>query len=129
VELTGVLLSIKPKYVNGILNGTKQYEFRKQIFRDRSRNKVFIYATAPVKKIVASFHLKEIIEAHPDHLWSQFSDVSGLTENEFFNYFAGREKGFAIRIDDLEQFNEPIDPKLMFDNFVPPQSFYYVNIS
>ena len=50
--LTDVLLSIKPKYVREILDGTKQYEFRKQIFRDRSRETVFIYSSSPEKKIV-----------------------------------------------------------------------------
>jgi predicted transcriptional regulator len=125
--LTGVLLSIKPKYVREILNGNKQYEFRKQIFRDRTRDVAFIYASSPIKKIVACFQLGEIVEGHPDYLWEQLRDLSGVSEKEFFDYFSGKENGFAIRIDELERFIEPIDPAETFDNFVPPQSFCYVN--
>jgi predicted transcriptional regulator len=126
-ELTGILLSIKPKYVNAILEGTKKIEFRKQIFRDRSRDTIFIYSSSPTKKIVGYFRLGEIVEGHPDYLWEQFWNVSGIEEETFFEYFAGRENGYAIRIDELEQFGKPIDPHEIFDRFVPPQSFCYVD--
>ena len=125
--MNGVLLSIKPKYVKSILDGTKKYEFRKQIFRNNSKKTVYIYASSPTKKIVACFCPGEIIEGHPDYLWEQFWDVSGLSEEEFFEYFSGKENGYAIRIDDLEQFIEPMDPHKMFERFVPPQSFCYVD--
>jgi predicted transcriptional regulator len=126
-ELTGVLLSIKPKYVRAILDGTKQYEFRKQIFRDRSRETVFIYSSSPEKKIVARFHIGKIVEGTPDYLWEEFWDVSGISEPEFFEYFSGKDNGFAIRIEELEEFAEPVDPYARFERFVPPQSFCYVN--
>ena len=126
-ELTGVLLSIKPKYVRAILDGTKQYEFRKQIFKDESVKMVYIYSTSPQKKIVARFRLGKIIKEHPDFLWEQYCDVSGLNEREFFEYFSDRDTGYAIRIDELEPFPEPVDPHAMFKQFVPPQSFCYVN--
>jgi type I restriction enzyme S subunit len=125
--LNGVLLSIKPKYVKAILDGTKHYEFRKQIFRDQSRKTIYIYASSPMKKIVACFHLGEIVKGHPDYLWEQFWDVSGIEEEAFFEYFAGKETGYAIRIDELEEFAEPMDPHTIFKRFIPPQSFCYVN--
>jgi type I restriction enzyme S subunit len=127
VGLTGVLLSIKPKYVKEILSGAKQYEFRKQIFKNESAKTVFIYSSSPQKKIVACFRVGKIVEGHPDYLWEQFWDVSGLSEEEFFEYFSDRDNGYAIRIDELEQFAEPIDPHAVFERFVAPQSFCYVN--
>jgi len=126
VKLTGVLLSIKPKYVREILSGAKQYEFRKQIFKNESVKTVFIYSTAPEKKIVASFQLGEIVKNHPDYLWEQYCDVSGLSEHEFFEYFSDRDTGYAIRIEELEEFAEPVDPHDVIDRFVAPQSFRYV---
>jgi predicted transcriptional regulator len=125
--LTGVLLSIKPKYVRAILDGTKQYEFRKQIFRDRTCETVFIYSSSPEKKIVARFQIGKIVEGTPDYLWEEFWDVSGISEPEFFEYFSGKENGFAIRIDELEEFAKPVDPYVIFERFVPPQSFCYVD--
>ncbi len=49
-----VIFSIKPKYVERILSGEKKYEFRKRIWK-KQVDRVFIYASSPVKKIVASF--------------------------------------------------------------------------
>lgn len=126
MELTGVLLSIKPKFVKAIMDGSKEYEFRKQIFKDRSATIAYIYASAPTKKIVGYFKPFEIVEGHPKDLWDQFREVSGVNEQEFFDYFTCRENGFAIRINGLEQFKDPIDPHDIFDNFVPPQSFCYI---
>lgn len=121
------MLSIKPKYVKEILSGAKQYEFRKQIFKDKSATPVFIYSSSPQKKIVACFRVGKIVKGHPDYLWEQFRDVSGMSEQEFFDYFSDRDTGYAIRIDELEPFAKPVDPCVVFKRFVAPQSFCYVD--
>ena len=87
---------------------------------------VYIYSTSPQKKIVARFRLGKIIREHPDYLWEQYCDVSGLSEREFFEYFSDRDTGYAIRIDNLEAYPEPVDPYAMFERFVAPQSFRYI---
>ena len=56
-----MLLSINPEHVENILNGTKQYEFRK--VRCKSDvDQIIIYATAPQKIVVAKAEVEEIIE-------------------------------------------------------------------
>ena len=122
-----VLLSIKPKYVKAILNGTKRYEFRKSAFRCKEDIElVYIYATSPVKRIVGAFTIEDIVGGHPRKLWTEFKEVSGIEEEEFFRYFGGNKKGFAIGIGDVEVFEDPIDPKSYNPGFVPPQSFRYM---
>ena len=122
-----VLLSIKPKYVEEIMNGNKRYEFRKSIFRCREDIElVYIYSTSPVMKIVGVFTIETIIEDHPRNLWEKFKEFSGIGEEEFFSYFGGYKKGFAIGIGNVEVFEDPIDPKNFIPGFVPPQSFRYV---
>ncbi len=124
-----VLLSIRPKYVEAIIKGDKRYEFRKTIFRDKSIERVYIYSTSPVKKIVGAFRIGNIIEDHPEHLWEQLKEFSGLNDIEFFSYFSGNERGFAIEIEDLEEFKNPVDPRDSIPGFVPPQSFCYMDTS
>ena len=120
------ILSIKPKYVNAILEGDKRYEFRKTSFR-REVKEVFVYATKPIGKIVCKFYVGEIIEDKPEKLWKNYRDLSGLTEEEFFTYFSGMRKGVAIEIEDVEKFKEPIDPKMIYPEFTPPQSWIYLS--
>ncbi len=121
-----VLLSIKPRFVEEILNGTKRYEFRKTVFKSSgSLEKIYIYSSAPVKRIVASFMVDTIIEDHPKELWQKLRDFSGVTETDFFNYFGFRDRGYAIKIKDLQIFAKPLNPKDIRKDFLPPQSFCY----
>ena len=62
-----VLLSIKPKYVEEINKGSKLYEFRKVIFSDNIST-IYVYETAPTKKIVGKIVIDNIIEDSPLNL-------------------------------------------------------------
>lgn len=50
-----VLLSIKPRFAEAILDGRKKYEFRKNKFSEKDINCVYIYSTSPIRKIVGIF--------------------------------------------------------------------------
>jgi len=120
-----VLLSIRPKYVRKIISGKKGYEFRKVIFKDQSVQEIYIYSSSPVKKIVGKFKIGQIIEGHPEALWEQVKDHAGLTRDDFFGYFSGKDKGYAIEIVNFVRFEKPVDPKKNDPKFIPPQSFQY----
>ena len=83
-----VLLSIKPKFAEAIIDGRKRYEFRKSKFTKKDINRVYIYATSPVKKIIGVFKISNIIEDDPSALWDRLKDHAGISEEEFFNYFS-----------------------------------------
>ena len=121
-----VLLSIKPKFAESIINGRKKYEFRKNAFSQKNIDRVYIYSTTPIKKIVGIVRINNIIEDTPSNLWQQLKDDAGISEEEFFDYFKNRVVGFAFEIVEVEKFDKPLDPKILFPNFVPPQSFYYL---
>lgn len=122
-----VLLSVKPKYAKEILNGNKKYEFRKVIFRHRNNlDKVYIYSSSPVKRIVGAFAIESIIDDNPEKLWNKCKEFAGITKEEFFNYFKEKNKGFAIKIGVVEVF-DPINPKEFIPDFIPPQSFCYLH--
>jgi len=121
-----VLLSIKPKFAAAIMDGRKKYEFRKIIFSKENIYYVYIYSTAPIKKIIGVFKVNNIIKDRPSALWDQLRDDAGISEDEFFNYFKNKEMGFALEIKDVKRFEKPLNSKSLFPNFVPPQSFSYI---
>jgi type I restriction enzyme S subunit len=121
-----VLLSIKPKFAEAILGGRKKYEFRKKAFSQKNIGLVYMYATAPIKKLVGVFRINSIIEDKTSTLWHRLKDDAGISEKEFFDYFRNREVGFAFEIIEVEKFENPVDPMIIFPNFVPPQSFCYI---
>ncbi len=121
-----VLLSIKPQYVEEIFNGSKKYEYRKAIFKNRDVKTIVIYATMPIGKIVGEFDIDEIIEKHPSDIWDETSEYSGVSEEFYSQYFEGRDKGYAIGIKKLKQYKKPKCPHSLYDNFTAPQSFKYI---
>lgn len=120
-----VLLSIKPEYVEQIINGNKKFEYRKRIFK-KNVEAVIVYSTMPVGKIVGEFTIEKIINDSPEEIWNQTCKYSGVSENFFKDYFSKHKEGFAIKIKDFLEYKEPISPKDIFNNFVAPQSYMYV---
>ncbi|UGV39970.1 GNAT family N-acetyltransferase [Methanococcoides orientis] len=123
-----VLLSIKPKFANKILVGEKKYEFRKsKINPKKNVNKIFIYSSSPVKKIVGSFRIEKVFEDTPSNLWDRFNEFGSIEKKDFFEYYKQKEMGCAFKIKDLEVFENQIDPKEIFEKFVAPQNYRYLN--
>ena len=120
------LLSIQPEYVKAIVSGEKKVEFRKKVFVP-SVEKVYIYSSSPVKRIVGYFLVTEIIHDTPAELWNRFSSVGSISKLKYDNYFAGHEKAFGIRIDTLHIFNQSIDPREFDCHFRAPQSYCYID--
>jgi type I restriction enzyme S subunit len=120
-----VLISIKPKYVEKIISKEKTYEFRRNVFKKKVKN-VVIYSTSPEKKIIGYFKPNKIIKDTPQNLWKNFHKVAGISKKDFFKYFDGKDEGFALKIDDLEVFDNHISTDKI-DNFKAPQSFKYLN--
>ena len=82
-----VLLSIKPEFVEKIMNGTKKFEFRKTLFKRRDVSTVVIYASFPVKQVVGEFAIKRIISEDVDSLWNITSESAGITKRYYNEYF------------------------------------------
>lgn len=126
-----VLLSIKPEFAEKILSGEKTYEFRRTTFRDADAvDTVYLYASSPVQRIVGAFTIGQVIEAPPEDLWQRFGDKSGIaSEDRFMRYYEGTKKGYAYEVEQTYTLRDNIDPKVTFDEFVPPTSFYYLDES
>ncbi|MBW2740578.1 MAG: ASCH domain-containing protein [Deltaproteobacteria bacterium] len=124
-----VLLSVKPKYAKEIISGRKKYEFRKSIFKRDNVEKMYIYSSSSVRKIIAIVDIDGILSDSPQELWEQCHEDAGISEGEFFDYFKNSETGYAIKIFNVHEFPTPIDPYHLDEDFRPPQSFYYLPIS
>lgn len=123
-----VLLSIKPEYVERIFNGKKKYEYRKSLFKRNDINIVIVYATKPVGKVIGEFEIDKIIENSPNKLWEETKKYSGIKKKDYMEYFKKREKGFAIAIKNINQYDEPLElTDISKDIKVAPQSFRYIS--
>ena len=120
-----VVLSIKPEFANKIFDGSKKFEFRKSIFKNKEVKSIIVYASSPVQKVIGEFEIAEIYNYDLDSLWRLTKDYSGISEDYFYQYFSDKEKGFAIKIKNKRKYKIP---KCLREDFKlnPPQSFAYV---
>lgn len=120
-----VLLSIKPEFAEKIFDGSKQYEFRRTIFKNPDIKKIVVYASSPVQKVIGEFEIEHIMKMDLNGLWEQTKTNSGISEEFFYKYFANKEEGFAIKIINTRKYKVPKCIRAHF-NATPPQSFLYI---
>lgn len=121
-----VLLSIKPEFAEKIFEGTKKYEFRRSLFKNRDVKTVVVYASSPVKQVIGEFEIDNILMDDINQLWQKTKEYSGITKDFFFEYFNNKEKGYAIKIKHTKRYKKALSLK---DDFKasPPQSFIYIH--
>ena len=123
--MSTMLLSIKPKYAKVILEGKKQYEFRKSKPKDGVTRIVF-YASSPQKQVVGEATIDEILEGTPKEIWEIAKTAAGITKKFYFSYYAGKEKAIAYKLKDVVVYDTP---KELSDSGISqaPQSFVYLD--
>lgn len=120
-----VLLSIKPEFAFKIFDGTKKFEFRKNIFKREDITNVIVYASSPVQQVIGEFEIEDILYDDTEKVWDMTKRASGITKQFYDEYFADKEKAFAIQIGAIKKYSSP---KLLSDYQLDfaPQSFAYV---
>jgi predicted transcriptional regulator len=119
-----VLLSIKPEFAYKIFEGTKKYEFRKNIFK-KDVDKVVVYASSPVQKVIGEFKIENILCEDVDLLWQITRQFAGISKDFYDDYFAGKKMAFAIQVGKMYKFKEPKQLSDFNINYAP-QSFAYL---
>ena len=122
-----VILSIKPEFAFKILSGQKKYEYRKTEFK-KPIDKIFLYASSPIKKIIGEIKIDGILEDKPSSLWDFTRQSSGITKDYFDAYFNDKEKAYALCISSVKRYDKAINPKEKISGFSAPQSFCYTQI-
>lgn len=120
-----VILSIKPEFANKIFNGTKKFEFRRTLFKNKEVKKIVVYASSPISKVIGEFEINRIFHEELESLWNQTSKHSGITEDYYMQYFNGKENGYAIEVKNPKKYKTELCIKQSY-GLNPPQSFAYV---
>ena len=121
-----ILMPINPEYVDEILAGRKKYEYRKIKAKRKNIDKMVIYSTSPIMRVVAEVDVEGIIEASPEKLWEQTKEYSGITKDFYSKYYKNKESAVAYKLGNIKLYDKP---KKLCDigiNYVP-QSFIYLD--
>ncbi len=121
-----ILLPIRPEYANKIIEQTKLFEYRKNICK-RKIDKIIIYSTSPVKRIVAEVEVKSVLSNTPSKLWNETKQYSGISKSKFMKYFENKETAYAYELGKIIVYKQP---KLLKDfgiNYYPQSYVYLTN--
>jgi predicted transcriptional regulator len=124
-----MLLSIRPHFVERILDGAKTVELRRQRPAVLPGELAFIYASRPVHALVGAFIISELMEASPSALWPMIRSRCGVTRREYAEYFSGSKKAVALGIESTWLAPEPVsleELRQRWPGFTAPQSYRYL---
>jgi predicted transcriptional regulator len=122
--MCGILLSINPEHVENIFAGKKEFEYRK-IRCKKKVDKIFIYSTYPVMKVVGEADIVDILEDKPEEIWEKTKYKSGINKQFFENYYESSFVAVAYKLHNIIQYDKP---KELNDFGIrnAPQSFVYI---
>lgn len=124
-----LLLSVRPRYADAILNSTKTAEIRRQRPAVHSGTLVIIYATKPVGALVGTARILDISSGNPIDIWERHHLSTGVTKTEYDTYLSGAQTAYLLFLHRVQR----LEPLLTLEQirsataFQPPQSYRYLN--
>lgn len=121
-----ILMPINPCYVEEILSGRKKYEYRKIKAKKSTIDKMIIYSTSPVMRVVAEVDIEEIIEDTPEKIWNLTKEHSGVSEDFYYKYYKNKNYAIAYKLGNIKKYENPKKLSEFGINYTP-QSFIYLD--
>lgn len=119
------MLAIKPEYVSRIFDGSKKYEFRRYLAK-RKVDKIYIYETAPIMKVVGEVDVVGTLSLQPKQLWKLTNKNAGIDKASFDKYFQNSPIGHAYQLGEVRMYDVP-KPLNDFGFSYATQSFVYID--
>lgn len=122
-----VLISIHPHYVERILAGEKNIEFRR-IWPNRAINTLVVYSTSPTQRLTAVVEVVDVVRGSKAALWRMSVNEGGcITREGLMAYLEGKDIAVALRLGRRQSLDDGVIPRTVFGaSFRPPQSFRYL---
>lgn len=126
-EVPNVLLSIKPKHADSILNGGKWWEYRRVAPAKDPPYRVVLYATAPVKAAVGACWVHTVLTGKPHFIVMKTAEETCHDTDEILDYLDGVDEAHALRVMGPRSFDGRITRgSLEAAGIAPSQNFRYL---
>ncbi|WP_420609458.1 ASCH domain-containing protein [Candidatus Poriferisodalis sp.] len=124
-----LVLSLKPRFAEAILDGTKTIEVRRIMPRITVPTLALLYASGAIRALVGTCVVRSVARYPTEELWQQHGAHTALSRAEFNTYLVGRDSGVALLLEHPKPLAVPIPLHTLRQahGFRPPQSLAYVN--
>lgn len=129
VQDRSILLSLRPRFANALLDGSKSIELRRRAPAARAGIVVLLYSSSPARAVVGAVQLTATYAGLPSDIWTKFGHQTGISKGEFDDYFAGSSSAYALSISRPTPFERPVPLRELRANLgvLPPQSYRYLS--
>jgi predicted transcriptional regulator len=123
-----LLLSLRPRFAEAILSGTKTTELRRRPINADAGTRVILYSSSPTMAIVGTARLRAVEAANPKDAWNRHRHQLGLTKAEYTDYLDGSHCAYLLHLTSICTLDQPLHLHELRRNgaFHPPQSFRYI---
>lgn len=122
--MSTILMSIKPKYVIKLFDGSKKYEYRKTKCKNIP-DKIIVYSSSPIKKVIGELIIEEVLYGHKEKIWDKTNIHGGIEKNKYDDYFKNKEYAVAYKIKEYVKYDIPKELK-EYNVDKAPQSYIYI---
>lgn len=120
---TTIILSIHPRHIEKIFTGEKMYEYRKYL--PEGIKYIIVYATAPIKLVVAIIEIEEVIKGDIEKVWNTTHERAGITKTFYLKYFDNRQNAYAAKFKSVHRLKTALPLSNISSNIHAPQSYVY----
>lgn len=126
-EERALFISVKPRYANAILEGTKTVELRRTRPNLPDGSLVILYSSTPTRAVVGWAHLTGVRVGTPTEIWDKYGTAAAIDEPDYDAYFDGADQAFAFELNSVVAAVQPIPLDVIRSiGIQPPQSWRYV---
>jgi predicted transcriptional regulator len=125
-----ILLSLKPRYADAILDGSKTIELRRTRPRIEIPTDALIYASSPRCAVVGTCRIVEVVEFTPLGMWRLHGRESAIDYAAYKAYFTECATAYGLVVSSPGRLENEIGLSAIREiwrGFQPPQSFRYLS--
>ena len=123
------LMSIKPDFVDSIIEGRKTVEIRRRRPSLAPGHWLWIYSTMPRGRIEVVATIRSVTPGPPLDIWRQFGEMTGISSDEYQDYVNGSSCAVAISLTNVRKLSTSISLAKLRETacgFQPPQFFRWL---
>lgn len=128
-RLRPLVLSLRPRFAESILNGTKTVELRRTRLSAPEGTCLILYASAPVMAVLGTAILAGRDTDTPEKIWRRHRRAVGLSRAEYEEYLAGARLATAVTVVSPQRLAMAYTLSALRNQapFQPPQSFRFLS--
>lgn len=123
-----LLLSVRPRFAQSLLAGTKTAEIRRRFPRVPEGMAVIIYSSSPEKSILGTMRVRRLVRTTAEEIWRDYSNVIGIGQAELTEYLKGASESSVLELDTPNLWSRPVTLNDLRRHLAvePAQSFRYL---